>query len=83
MRLTVRVLAHFQAVGEELRRGQDVAQIVADLGHGPAKLGQPLLLLERAGQLGLQRLQGFFGLAQFGMPSRGAITRRASSGAAA
>ena len=49
-----RILADLDPVGEQLRAGQDVAQIVADLGHGAAKLRQPLLLLQRMGQLGLQ-----------------------------
>jgi hypothetical protein len=41
----LRIVAAGQAVGDELRRRQDVAQIVVDLGHGHAQCRQPRLLL--------------------------------------
>ena len=61
-----RILRHFDPVGKKLRRGQDIAQIMADLGHRPAKLGQTLFLLQGVGQLGLEGLERLFGLAQLG-----------------
>ena len=42
-----------QAIREELRRAEQVAQIVVDLGHREPKRGQPALLLQRRGELGL------------------------------
>ena len=60
------ILAVFHPVGEKLRRGQDVAQVMADLGHRATELRQPFLLPQRVGQLLLQRLQRDLGLAQFG-----------------
>ena len=47
------------------------------------KLRQPFLLLQRARQLGLHRLQRIFGVAQFRHAGRGLMIRRASSGASA
>ena len=47
------VLDAAQAVGEELRARKHVAQIVADLAHGEAKGGEPVLLAQHAGELGL------------------------------
>ena len=42
-----------QPVGKQLRRGQQVAQIVIDLGHRKAERGEPALLVQHRGELGL------------------------------
>src|SRR5262249_51771173 len=47
------VLHAAQAIGQELRARQHVAQIVADLADGKAERGEPVLLSEHAGELGL------------------------------
>ncbi len=60
-----RIVAVLHPVGEKLRRRQDVAQVVADLGDGAAKLGEPVLLAQRRGQLLLHHLQRVLRLAQF------------------
>ena len=41
------------AVGEELRRGEEVAQVVVDLRHGEAEIGEMALLAERPLQVAL------------------------------
>ena len=46
-----------QAVRQQPRRRQDVAQVVVDLVRGRADLGQPRLLAQRGAQLALQVLE--------------------------
>ena len=65
-----RVITRLQPVGKQLRRCQDVAQVMADLGHRPAHLRQPFLLPQGTCQLRLQGLQAFLGIAQFRDRSR-------------
>ena len=48
-----RILDQAQAVRHQLRRGQDVAHVVVDLGDGQAEIGKVLLLAEHALQLRL------------------------------
>ena len=50
-RLDGGVLHRAQAIGHELRRGQDVAHVVIDLGDREAKIGQMLLFAERLAQM--------------------------------
>ena len=52
-----------QAVGNELRRGQDVAQIVVDARHRHAELGEALALAELVGERALHRRQRALGAA--------------------
>ena len=40
-------------VGEQLRRGEQIAQVVIDLGHRQAERRQPVLLLQHRGELAL------------------------------
>jgi len=42
-----------EPVGEQLRRGQQVAQVVIDLGNGEAEAGEPALLMQHGGELAL------------------------------
>ena len=53
-------------VGEELGGGEDVAEIVADLGDGGAKLGEALFLFKGARELYLHRGERHLGVADFG-----------------
>ena len=60
-----RILRHLDPVGKQLRRGHNVAQVVADFAHRRPQLRKPFLLLERLCQVGLQCFERFFSLAQF------------------
>ncbi len=46
-----RIVDHGEAVGNELSRGQHVAQVVADLAHRQAQGSQAALLLQEIGKL--------------------------------
>ena len=67
-----RVGARLDPVGDELRRRQQVAQVVADLGHRAAEPRQPLLLPERRGQPHLEVVERRLRLAQL---ARAALRR--------
>jgi hypothetical protein len=77
------VLAGFHPVGEQLRGGQDVAQVVADAGDGAAKLGEPVLLFQGAGQLGCMDCRASSASCSSTTLDCGTMKRRASSGASA
>ena len=56
-----RIIDIGEAVGDQLRRSQDIAHVVIDLRHGKAEIGEVLLLLQRFLQLllhGRQMLPG-------------------------
>ena len=61
--------AHVHAVREKLRRGQQIAQIVADLGDCAAQRREASFLPQRAGQLDLDP-PAPSGLAQLMDPAR-------------
>ena len=57
-------------VGEKLRRGQQVAQIVIDLGDREAERGEPALLMQHGGELALHGGELFFRPPDFVAASR-------------
>ena len=42
-----------EPVGEQLRRGEQIAQIVIDLRHREPEAGEPVLLMQHRGELDL------------------------------
>ena len=52
-------------VGEKLRRGQQIAQIVIDLGDREAERGEPALLMQHRGELALHGGELFFARCRF------------------
>ena len=70
-----------EAVGEQLRVGQHVAQVVVDLADREAERGQPVLLLQRLRQLPLHVRQLALGGADLVAPRAiGTMMRLVSSG---
>ena len=59
-----------QPIGEQLRRGEQVAQIVVDLGDRKAEGGQPVLLRQHRSQIELHRCQLALGGADLVLPPR-------------
>ena len=51
--LHLRVGQRRQLVGEKLRGGEQIAQVVIDLGHRQAERRQPVLLMQHGGELAL------------------------------
>ena len=79
-----RVLDPAQPVGDQLRRGQDVAHVVVDLGDGEAEIGQMLLFAEDALQLPLHAGELALGDADLVLAvAAGRTMRSGSSGAGA
>ena len=73
-----------QAVGQELRGGQHVAQLVVDLADREAELGEAALLAQLVGEHGLHLRERLLGDADLvGRGRDGVMTREASSGCAA
>ena len=73
-----------EAVGDEPRRRQDVAQIVVDLGDRGAERGEPRALAQRLAHRLLHRRQLALGARRSRRAARSAaITREASSGSCA
>ncbi len=71
-----------EAIGEKLRRGQHVAEVVVDLGDGEAEIGEVALLAERALQVALHGGEVLLGDADLVACARSAsMTRPVSSGA--
>ena len=56
-----RVVDHRQAVGNQMRRGQHVAEVMAHLGNGKAQGREPALLLQHGGEFRLQIVEFGFG----------------------
>ncbi len=65
MRVTTGSSLRLDPVCKKLRRGQDIAQIMADSCDRAAQLRQPLLLSQQLVSSVCMRLQRMFGLAQF------------------
>ena len=71
-----------EPVGEQLRRSEQVAQVVIDLGHREPEPGEPALLMQHRGELGLHGGEFALGGADLVDAPDGAMTRSVFSGSA-